>query len=158
MEEELSRNFDVAISFSDPSEEDDAPVLLKNSPFAEPVEGVLASYSLPGKGEIDPTSIMCIFYYVFFGMMLSDFAYGAIISLGTLFVLTKFKNMEQGLRSSMKMFCFCGFSTMFWGILFGSYFGNVVDQVAQTFFGVTLPAGGHVINPVWFEPLNNPMK
>ena len=158
LEEELSRNFDVAISFSDPSEEDDAPVLLKNSPFAEPVEGVLASYSLPGKGEIDPTSIMCIFYYVFFGMMLSDFAYGAIIFLGTLFVLTKFKNMEQGLRSSMKMFCFCGFSTMFWGILFGSYFGNVVDQVAQTFFGVTLPAGGHVINPVWFEPLNNPMK
>lgn len=158
LEEELSRNFDVAISFEEPGEDSDVPVVLQNNAFSEPVEGVLASYSLPGKGEVDPTSIMSIFYYIFFGMMLSDFAYGIIIFLATFIILQKFKNMEPGLRSSMKMFCFCGISTAFWGLMYGSYFGNVVDQVAVSFFGVTLPESGHIINPLWFEPLNEPMR
>ena len=36
----------------------------------------MESFSLPGKTEVDPTSIMAIFYYILFGMMLSDAAYG----------------------------------------------------------------------------------
>lgn len=158
LEAELTGKYDVAVAFSEPGEDEDVPALLQNNKFSEPVEGVLASYSLPGKGEVDPTSIMSIFYYVFFGMMLSDFAYGMIIFLATFIILQKFKNMESGLRSTMKMFCFCGISTAFWGLMYGSYFGNVVDQVAVSFFGVTLPASGHIINPLWFEPLNEPMR
>ena len=48
---------------------------------------------------------------------------------------------------------YCGISTMFWGVMFGSYFGDVVDVVSRTFFGhqVTIPA-------LWFVPLNDPMK
>lgn len=158
LEAELTGKFDVAVSITKPDEDDDAPTLLQNNAFASPVEGVLASYSLPGKGEVDPTSIMAIFYYIFFGMMLSDFAYGMIIFLATFIILQKFKNMEPGMHSSMKMFCFCGISTAFWGLMYGSYFGNVVDQVAVSFFGVTLPESGHIINPLWFEPLNEPMR
>ena len=39
------------------------------------------------------------------------------------------------------------------GILFGGYFGNIVDIVSEKFFGhtVTVPA-------LWFVPLNDPMK
>lgn len=158
LEAELTGKFDVAVSITEPGEDDDAPTLLQNNAFASPVEGVLASYSLPGKGEVDPTSIMAIFYYIFFGMMLSDFAYGMIIFLATFIILQKFKNMEPGMHSTMKMFCFCGISTAFWGLMYGSYFGNVFDQVAVSFFGVTLPESGHIINPLWFEPLNEPMR
>lgn len=158
LEAELTGKFDVAVSIENPGEDEDVPSLLQNNGFARPVEGVLASYSLPGKGEVDPTSIMSIFYYIFFGMMLSDFAYGAIIFLGTFIILKKFKDMEPGLHSTIKMFCFCGVSTMFWGLMYGSYFGNVFDQVAVSFFGVTLPESGHIINPLWFEPLNEPMR
>ena len=49
-------------------EDEEPPVILKNNGFSESVEGVLESYGLPHKGEIDPTAIMSFFYVFFFGM------------------------------------------------------------------------------------------
>ena len=46
---------------------------------------------------------------------------------------------------------------MIWGILFGGYFGDAVDVVAETFFHVNVPEGG-LIKALWFVPLNDPMK
>jgi V/A-type H+-transporting ATPase subunit I len=70
----LKNRFTVHIEFKDPDPEDDVPILLENNKFVEPVEGVLASFSYPGKGEIDPSAVMSIFYYILFGLMLSDAA------------------------------------------------------------------------------------
>lgn len=134
-------------------EDEEPPVILSNNTFSESVEGVLESYGLPHKGEIDPTMIMSLFYVFFFGMMLSDAAYGAIMFLGCFIALKKFPRMSEGLHKSLKMFMYCGISTFVWGVLFGGYFGNAVDIISQTFFGktVTIPA-------LWFVPLDNPMK
>lgn len=52
------------------------------------MEGIVESYGLPKRGEFDPTTIMSFFYVFFFGMMLSDAAYGAIIAVAC-FVLLK---------------------------------------------------------------------
>lgn len=76
---------------------------------------------------------MSFFYVFFFGMMLSDARYGAIIAIVCLIVLKKFPRMSAGMRKSMKMFMYCGISTVVWGILFGGYFGDVVDVVSSTF-------------------------
>ena len=149
LETALTSKFDIAIDFSAPDDNDDVPVTLQNNAFASPVEGVLESYSLPGKGEVDPTSVMAIFYYILFGMMLSDAAYGLIIVAACGFVLTKYKNIKPG----MKMFLFCGISTTFWGILFGSYFGDVIDVVSTTFFNSPV-----IVPALWFVPLNEPMR
>ena len=157
LEAELTQKYDAAVEISDPAEDADVPVLLQNNSFSAPVEGVLASYSLPGKGEIDPTTIMSFFYYFLFGLMLSDFAYGLMMALGTGILLLKFKGMDAGLRKSMRMFFYCGISTMIWGVIFGSYFGNVVDQVAVTFLGVPQSALP-IIPATWFVPLEEPMR
>lgn len=153
LESILTSKFDIAIEFLDPNSEDDVPVVLSNNKFSSPVEGVLESYSLPGKGEVDPTSIMAIFYYLLFGMMLSDAAYGLIIVAVCSFVLLKYKTIKSGLKKTMKMFLYCGISTTFWGILFGSYFGDAVDVISTTFWGthLTIPA-------LWFVPLKEPMR
>ena len=149
----LTSKFDIAIDFSTPSDEDEVPVVLQNNGFSSPVEGVLESYSLPGKGEVDPTSVMAIFYYILFGMMLSDAAYGLIIVAACGFILAKYKNIKSGMKKALKMFLFCGISTTFWGVLFGSYFGDIIDVVSTTFFNnpITVPA-------LWFVPLNEPMR
>ena len=41
------------------------PVLLSNNGFSESVEGVLESYGLPKRGEVDPTTVMSfsMFFY-----------------------------------------------------------------------------------------------
>lgn len=144
---------DVAVEIMNISEEEEVPILLKNPAFSKPLESTVKAYSLPGKGEIDPTTIMAVFYYILFGLMLADAAYGAIMVLGCTFALLKYKNMENSLKNSLKMFLYCGISTIFWGVMFGSYFGDMVDVVSETFFSHKIS-----IPPVWFFPVNDPMK
>ncbi len=154
VEKALNERFDLAIEFEQPEEEEEVPVLLHNNGFSAPLEGTVAAFSLPGKGETDPTMVMSLFYYLLFGLMLSDAAYGAIMVAGCGLALMKFgKTMESSMKNMLKLFFYCGISTTFWGILFGSYFGDIVDVVSATFFGkqVSIP-------PVWFFPVKEPMR
>ena len=155
LKKELEEKFTCSVEFC-PMEEGEAPVLLKNNSFSTPTESVVASYGLPGVGEIDPTSIMSIFYYVLFGLMLSDAGYGLLMVIGCGIALKKFPGMKKGTRQMLTMFFWCGVSTTVWGLLFGSFFGDVIDVVAHTFFGVD-PAK-EVFRPLWFAPIKKPMR
>lgn len=155
LKNELESKFAAFVELQEPTEDDKVPVKLKNNKFSEPVESVIESYSMPGKGEMDPTAITSIFYYFLFGMMLSDAAYGLIMVIATSIVLLKFKNLEPGMKKFMKLFFYCGISTTFWGFMFGSFFGDAIDVVAQTFFGYSGPS----LTPcLWFAPIDKPMK
>ncbi len=149
----LMKKYDCMVDVEELKEGEEPPVILKNNPFSASMEGVVESYGLPVKGEIDPTTIMSFFYVFFFGMMLSDAAYGALVSIVCGILVLKFPGMSAGMKKSLKLFFYCGLSTLVWGILFGGYFGNIVDIVSEKFFGttVTVPA-------LWFVPLDDPMK
>lgn len=151
--DKLENNLDALVEVEDISEEEEVPVQLSNNHFSESVEGIVDSFGLPHKGEIDPTFIMSFFYVFLFGLMLSDAAYGLIVSLACGIVLLKFPNMEDGLKKSIRLFFYCGLSTLFWGLMFGGFFGDLISVVASTFFHteVTLPA-------LWFVPLDDPMR
>lgn len=153
LEKTLTRDYEVDISVTEPDEDEEVPVLLKNNAFTAPVEGVLESFSLPGRGDIDPTSIMAIWYYVLFGLMFSDAGYGLLLVLGCSFALLKFKDMENSTKNTMRLFLYCGISTMFWGIVFSSYFGDALNIITKTFFGREIG-----IPPLWFSPLEEPMR
>lgn len=134
------------------SEGEELPVLLRNNTTTEPLEGVVASYGLPTKREFDPTGIMSIFYYVFFGIMLSDAVYGFIISLTCFLWLRRMPDRESAFAKSIRMFFYCGISTLVWGILFGSYFGDLAVLLSErTGYDLT-------ISPLWFAPLDDPMR
>ncbi len=152
LEKALTETVDVAVEFTD-ADGDDVPVALKNNGFAAPLEGVLETFSLPGRGEIDPTSAMAVFYYFLFGLMLSDAAYGFLMVLLCGFALWKFPKMKSGMKKSLKMYLYCGISTTFWGIMFGGYFGDAIQVVARTFFDKEI-----VIKPLWFSPMDEPMR
>ncbi len=153
LQKALEERFEAYVELRDPEKDEDVPVLLHNNAFAAPVEGVLESYSFPGKFEIDPSTVMAVFYYFLFGMMLSDAGYGIIMVLGCGFALWKFKNMEQSLRKTLTMFLYCGISTTFWGFMFGSFFGDAVTVIGKTFFGVDI-----AFPTVWFSPTVEPMR
>lgn len=153
IEKAIGERYDCVLDVEDLKEDEEPPIILKNNAFSSSVEGVLESYGLPHKGEFDPTTIMSFFYVFFFGMMLSDAAYGAILAIACFVLLKKFPRMSPGMYQSIKLFMFCGISTVIWGILFGGYFGNIVDVVSAKFFGTTITPAA-----LWFIPLNDPMK
>ncbi len=142
-----------AILFSEPGEDDDVPVLLSNGKFSEPCESIVEMYATPAKGDIDPSSIMAFFYYLLFGMMLSDAGYGLIMAVGT-FIILKKTNVEGGMRKMLWMFFYSGISTVIWGALFGSWFGDIVPVVCREFLGIQNPPSV----ALWFEPIADPIK
>ena len=82
-----------------------------------------------------------------------DAAYGLVMTLVCFFLIKKYKRMSPSMHKQLKLFMFCGISTTFWGIMFGSYFGDAPTVIAKTFFNkdFTVPA-------VWMTPLDNPMR
>lgn len=149
---ELEDKYSAIVSLSEPDEEEDVPVLLENRPFAAGVEGITEMYSLPGKEDYDPNPIMAFFYYALFGIMLSDAGYGLLMVIAMLFVKIKYK-LESNTKKTVDMFLYCGVSTLFWGAMFGSWFGDIIQVVGREFFGKDIPSLA-----LWFEPVNDPMK
>lgn len=135
LKKQLEEKFSCAVTVTDPDADEDVPVLLSNNSFAAPVEGITEMYSMPGKTDIDPNAIMAFFYYVFFGMMFSDAGYGLLMVIATAFVLFKYKP-EGSKRKTVLMYMYCGISTMFWGIMFGSFFGDVINTIRVNYLNL----------------------
>lgn len=135
----------------EPEEGEDFPVALQNNSFAQPFESITELYSLPASSNIDPTSIMAPFYCIFFGLMLADVGYGLIMAIACYVVLKKFK-LEGTMQKMIKMFFYCGITTAFWGVMFGSWFGDAVAAAAKLIFNYDLN-----IKPLWINPMDEPM-
>lgn len=105
------------------------PILLKNNSFVSPFELMTEMYSMPRYNEIDPTPFFAPFYFIFAGIMVGDFGYGLLVFLGTLFALKKFKLTEKK-RRFIKFFNYLSISTIIFGLVFGSFFGGIIELPA----------------------------
>ena len=114
------------LTFAD-ADRDDAtvPIKLKNGKVASTFENLTGMYAYPRYNEIDPTPLFTPFYILFFGMMGADVGYGLVLLLATMFVL-KVVNLSSQMRKSIKFFFYLSFSVIFWGLLYGSYFGATI--------------------------------
>ena len=114
------------LTFTD-ADRDDAtvPIKLKNGKVASTFENLTGMYAYPRYNEIDPTPLFTPFYILFFGMMGADVGYGLVLLLATMFVL-KVVNLSSQMRKSIKFFSYLSFSVIFWGLLYGSYFGATI--------------------------------
>jgi len=136
LQKELDSLCDCLVEVED-ADPEKAPVKLSNKAFSAPAESIVEMYSSPGPDDIDPTPLMAIFFYFFFGMMFSDAGYGLIMILATTFALKKL-DPEKSMAMSMRLFRNCGISTFLWGIVYASFFGDAIGAVAKTFFGADL--------------------
>lgn len=152
LKNEIEGKYTAVVELSEPADDEEVPVLLENSGFSAPVEGITKMYAMPSKKDVDPTPVMSFFYYLFFGMMLSDAGYGVLMVIGTTIALKKFK-LESSMKKTLTMFRNCGISTIIWGALFGSWFGDIVQVVGREFFHKEI---GSIA--LWFQPLDDPIK
>ena len=137
MEEEFKRiinknsNKNNYLEITEVDKEDpEVPILLKNSGVTGLFESITQMYALPRYNEIDPTAILSIFYWIFFGMMVADFAYGLILFILSGLALM-FGKFDENKRKFLKFFSALSFSTMIWGLLYGSAFGDLIKLPTQ---------------------------
>lgn len=126
VKQELTEKFDCCVYTTPGDKKVGIPILLKNNAFVEPFESITEMYSLPHSSNVDPNTAVAIFFFVFYGMMLSDAGYGILMTLGCLFVIHKYQPSGQ-IGKMLRMFKWCGISTTIWGLIFGSVFGGLIS-------------------------------
>jgi V/A-type H+-transporting ATPase subunit I len=103
-----------------------APVLLDNPTLVHPFESLVKMMAVPRYNRSDPTFLTAIFLPIFFGLMLGDIGYGAIILLACLALLRCWRSGFQ--RDLLRILAAgAGWAVMF-GILFGELFGTLGEQ------------------------------
>lgn len=114
------------------------PTFCVNKKMIAPFEAVTNMYSAPRYGEVDPNPFVAVFFFLYFGIMMSDAGYGLILAAGAA-LLYKLSKPTKGSGKLLLVIFFGGISTIIWGIVFGGYFGISIPQC-------------------WFNPLEDPLK
>ncbi len=145
--------FGCAYSMEDPQEGEDPPTAMENGPIAEPFTAITEMYGMPRYGSlVDPNPLMVPFYITFFGFIMGDAIYGIIIALGC-FLGLKLMKPKGSTRQMLTLFMYCGFGTIIAGILMGGWLSDAVPLFTEAVLGKRL-----TIPPLWFNPLEDPMK
>lgn len=119
------------VTYSDPSDEDSVPTALKNNGFVSSYESITNMFSAPNYRERDPNPIMSIFYFIFFGLMVSDAGYGFLLALSGFLAKRIIKTRDGG--KLFNVIAFGGVSTFIWGALFNSFFGVALLPITVLF-------------------------
>ena len=150
---DIENKFLCQIEFNEPDyDNSEVPVLIKNGAFGGGVESITNMYSTPSNKDVDPNPIMAFFYYLFFGFMLSDAGYGILMILFSIIAKKKFK-VSGNSRKFANMVLFSGISTVFWGVMFGGWFGDLIPIVFTEFLGYD--KGPQLA--LWLDPVSNSM-
>jgi V/A-type H+-transporting ATPase subunit I len=107
------------------------PTMLSNPPLIRRFEFLVRFFSLPQSGEVDPTLFIGVAFPIFFGMILGDIGYGALAVIMAIYLRLKAK--AEFLKDIGGMLFLSAVSTIFFGIIYGEFFG------AESIFGTPLP-------------------
>jgi len=122
----------VAFFVSKPSPQDDIPTALENPVLIQPFEAVTNLYGQPAYTGLDPTGFLAPFFALSFGFCLLDAGYGLVLALALLFFLRKKQISAYG-KNFLKLFLFASFATIFAGIVTGSFFGDLIGRLPESF-------------------------
>jgi V/A-type H+-transporting ATPase subunit I len=106
-----------------------APVALQNPKPARPFESLVRLLALPRYGHIDPTRMMAFFMPIFFGMILGDIGYGALLLILSLALLRK---RRRGVFHDVLVVLAMGSGwAIVFGLLYGEMFGTLGEQLGM---------------------------
>ncbi|HSH75048.1 MAG TPA: hypothetical protein VLA09_05175, partial [Longimicrobiales bacterium] len=102
---------------------EDVPVVLRNPRLFRPFETLVRILPLPKYGSMDPTPYLAIFFPMFFGLVLGDVGYGAV--LGVLALVLRRGSPAGGPRRALaEIATACAAFTIIFGLLYGELFGD----------------------------------
>lgn len=109
-----------ALEAKPPGSGADIPVLLRPPRQFRPFAALVAAYGLPRYGEVEPTVFAAVSFLLMFGIMFGDAGHGAVVCLGGLALGLRGRG---GTREAGRVVFACGLSAVFFGVLYGSFFG-----------------------------------
>jgi len=144
-----------------PARGDRVPTMLKpNSGYCRAFEKLTLAFGNPCANECNPVHIMALTFSLLFGIMFADVGHGAILVIaGLVFTylrgkvkLEKVGDIVRYVLEGGEMFAMLGISAIFFGFLFGEFFGpsGVISPISLGKFGPFYLGG--------FEPAEEPMK
>jgi V/A-type H+-transporting ATPase subunit I len=144
------------IEFSKPVfEESEYPTKTSVPKFARIYDGLVSAYGVPGYNEFNSAILLQIFFPIMFGIMFADVGHGLLFTLLGVYGLTLQKKrvdtssfigeLKNYFKGGAMLMIVSGIAAMFFGVLFGSY------------FGVTYHTGANhttdwIPEPIWFSP------
>ena len=130
---------------ADPHDTIGVPVLLDNPPLVKPFQRLLGLFKPPRYGTLDPTVYLAIFFPVFVGIVVGDFAYGALLFALGWWMRNKARRDEAwdlalgsiklGIRIPPAAVAdwswiirIMGIWTMLFGVVYLEFFGNLLEH------------------------------
>lgn len=120
------------LRFPPPPPDKIPPVLLHNPGWVRPFELFARLLGIPGRDEIDPSTLLAVIVPLLFGYMFGDVGQGLVLFLAGLALQRRWP--------ALRLLIPCGLSAMVFGLLFGSLFSR--EDL--------LPA-------LWLHPLEQPL-
>jgi V/A-type H+-transporting ATPase subunit I len=142
---------EMELIISDPEPGEIPPVELANNRLVTPFEAVTKLYGLPRHDELDPTPLLAPFFFVFFGLCLTDGGYGLVLALLTYWGLRHLL-LAEGSRNLVRLLFLSGVAAILAGAITGSWFGDIIDFLPEAFHPLKTIKNSLIV----FDPINDP--
>jgi len=120
--------FEIETMSSEEWSGDTVPVILNNPRLFRPFEAITRMMPLPKYGTVDPTPFVAVFFPMFFGVVLGDIGYGAMLGVISLILRLRSK-ANTTLRSISEIGLACSLFTVVFGFLYGELFGDLGHRI-----------------------------
>lgn len=152
-------------------EVENIPVFIKNPWFLRPFEVFLGALPPPRYGSVDPTLYIALFFPAFWGLIVGDIGYGAVIFALSLYLRKRFKS-NNTIRDLLTVLAISSIAAIVFGFLFGEFFGDLGERLGilhpvlinrvealQTLIVLTIGIGiGHVLLGIIIGAVNHILK
>lgn len=121
----------VAVECLDAGESvEDQPVLLRNRPGWQPFQQLVGLLSWPARGDLDPTGLTALVLPIFFGVMVGDVVYGALL-LAAAWWLRSHWPKRSTLGEVGRVMMLGGAWTILFGVLYGEALGSLGHRLGM---------------------------
>jgi len=126
---ECSSDGYAVVEIGEPDEpEEKIPVLLDNPKSVKPFEMLTEMFAPPKYNEVDPTMLIVPGFLMFYGIMLTDAAYGLFLAIAGLILWKRIGKASKGAHDLGYILTFAGIATIIAGIITGGYLGDFTKQ------------------------------
>ena len=117
---------EATVIAEDPATGDDVPISISLPKLVKPVYMLISLFGLPPYSAFDPSPFIILPFYLFFGICFGDVGYGLLLLALGWYLSRKTKPYES-VHNFSQLLYFAGFSTVIFGALLGSWFGDLYD-------------------------------